>query len=56
MNDEQKSAWMLSWKPQNEAIARESLNEKSSSIWKFQRFLKNYLRCLLAMDKNIGRF
>ena len=55
MNDEQHSAWMLSWKPQNEAIARESLNEKSSSIWKFQRFLKNYLRCLLAMDKNIGR-
>ena len=55
MNDEQKSAWMLSWKAQNEAFSRESLTEESSAIWKFQRYLKNYLRCLLAMDENIGR-
>ena len=55
MNDEQKSAWVLSWKAQNEAFARESPNEQSLAIWKFQRFIKNYLRCLLAMDENIGR-
>jgi len=55
MNDEQKTAWRMSWKPQNEAFARESLNEESLGVWKFQRFIKNYLRCLLAMDENIGR-
>ena len=55
MNDEQKSAWTLSWKPQNEAFARESQEEDSLAIFKYQRFLKNYLRCLLALDENIGR-
>ena len=55
MNEEQRSAWALSWKPQNEAFSRESLDRGSLSIWKFQRFFKNYLRCLLALDENIGR-
>ncbi len=55
MNDEQKSAWILSWKPQNEAFARESLSKDSLMNWKFQRFFKNYLRCILALDENIGR-
>lgn len=55
MNEEQRSAWALSWKPQNEAFARESLDQDSLAIWKFQRFIKNYLRCLLALDENIGR-
>ncbi len=55
MNDEQKSAWTLSWKPQNEAFARESPEEDALAIFKYQRFLKNYLRCLLALDENIGR-
>jgi len=55
MNDEQLSAWKLSWKPQNEAFARESYDPESLSVWKFQRFFKNYLRCLLTIDENIGR-
>ena len=55
MNDEQKSAWKLAWKPQNEAFDRESHSDESLAIWKFQRFFKNYLRCILAMDENIGR-
>jgi len=55
MNDEQKSAWTLSWKPQNEAFSRESQEEDSLAIFKYQRFLKNYLRCILALDENIGR-
>jgi arylsulfatase A-like enzyme len=55
MNDEQKTAWGLSWKPQNEAFSRESPQGDSVSIWMFQRFIKNYLRCLYAMDENIGR-
>ena len=55
MNDEQKTAWGLSWKPQNEAFSREPPQGDSASIWIFQRFIKNYLRCLYAMDENIGR-
>jgi len=55
MNDEQRSAWWLSWKPQNEAFSRESKSEQSNAVWKFQRYIKNYLRCLFAMDENVER-
>jgi len=55
MNQEQKTAWSLAWKSQNEAFSRETSQSESTSIWKYQRFLKNYLRCLFAMDQNIGR-
>ena len=55
MNDEQDSAWKLSWKPQNEAFARESHNPESLAVWKFQRFFKNYLRCIFTIDENIAR-
>jgi len=55
MNDEQKTAWTLSWKSQNEAFSRENPKGDSYFIWKYQRFIKNYLRCLYAMDENIGR-
>jgi arylsulfatase A-like enzyme len=55
MNDEQSSAWKLSWKPQNEAFAREPYNSESFAVWKFQRFFKNYLRCIFTVDENIAR-
>lgn len=55
MNEEQKTAWSLAWKSQNEAFSRETSQSESIAIWKYQRFLKNYLRCLFAMDQNIGR-
>ncbi len=55
MNDEQRSAWQLAIKPQNEAFARERPTEDFLTSWKFQRFLKNYLRCILAIDQSVGR-
>jgi arylsulfatase A-like enzyme len=55
MNEEQSSAWQLAWRPQNEALVRESLRSEALLRWKFQRFAKNYLRCLKGVDENIGR-
>ncbi len=55
MNEEQSSAWRLAWRPQNEALGRESLDLESLVRWKYQRFAKNYLRCLKGIDENVGR-
>jgi len=55
MNEEQASAWRISWVPKNEAFARESPKDDSLSTWKFQRFAKNYLRCIRAIDENCER-
>jgi arylsulfatase A-like enzyme len=55
MNEEQSSAWQLAWRPKNEALVRESLKSEALLRWKFQRYAKNYLRCLKGIDENIGR-
>jgi arylsulfatase A-like enzyme len=55
MNEEQSSAWQLAWRPKNEAFVRENLNNEALLRWKYQRFAKNYLRCLKGIDENVGR-
>ena len=55
LNGEQLSAWQLALRPQNEAFARSNLEFDGSISWKYQRFAKNYLRCVRAIDENIGR-
>ncbi len=55
MNEEQLSTWQLSWRPKNEAFWREAYEGEALIRWKYQRFVKNYLRCLKGIDENIGR-
>jgi len=55
MNEEQASAWRIGWVPKNEAFIRESPKDDSLARWKFQRFAKNYLRCIRAIDENCQR-
>ena len=56
MNDEQKTAWGLSWKPQNEAFSRESLLKATLLPFGcFRGLLKITSGALYAMDENIGR-
>lgn len=55
MTDEQFSAWTLSWRPTNEAFIRETQTDQTILQWKFQRFAKNFLRCLCGIDENIKR-
>ena len=56
MNDEQFSTWQLLWRPQNEAYSRDVPTGEELLRWKYQRFTKNYLRCIKDVDENIGRF
>ena len=56
MNEEQLSTWQLAWRPKNEAFWREGNKGEALVRWKYQRFVKNYLRCLAGVDENIGRF
>lgn len=55
MTSEQLSAWTLSWRPKNEAFLRETQSEDNILQWKFQRYVKNYLRCVRGIDDNIKR-
>lgn len=37
------------------ALVPKGLSQKEEKKWKYQRFIKDYLRCVASMDDNIGR-
>ncbi len=57
MNAEQKKVWDAAYGPKNEAFlkARPTMSEKEIIQWKYQRYVKDYLRCVKSVDDSIGR-
>lgn len=43
------------FRPRNEALKQAKLTGKDRTRWNYQRYIKNYLRCVKALDENIGR-
>ena len=41
--------------PSNEAFRKANLSGKDLAIWKYQRYMKDYLRCVQSVDDNVGR-
>jgi arylsulfatase A-like enzyme/lysophospholipase L1-like esterase len=59
MTDQQKQAWDAHYEPENQAFlqqmrARELTDEQILS-WKYQRYIKDYLRSIAAVDDGVGR-
>jgi len=59
MDAEQKKAWDAAYEPANqrliEAIQSGELKGEAVTSWKYQRYIKDYLRCIRAVDENVGR-
>lgn len=53
--DEQRKAWDDAYGPKNEAFRKGNLKGKDLVKWKYQRYIKDYLRCIASVDDNIGR-
>ena len=43
------------FRPRNEAAKKANLTGKQRTRWNYQRYIKNYLRCVKAVDENIDR-
>ncbi len=43
------------YRPRNEAMLQQGLTGKARTRWNYQRYIKNYLRCVKAVDENVGR-
>ncbi|MEM6778784.1 MAG: sulfatase [Planctomycetota bacterium] len=43
------------YRPRNQAFREANLSADDRTRWNYQRFIKNYLRCVKAVDENIGR-
>jgi len=55
MNEEQRTAWQHAYKSENEWFTNANLSGKELDQWKYQRFIKEYLRTIHVIDINIGR-
>ena len=55
MSKEQRQAWDAAYGPKNQAFLDADLKGKELVRWKYQRYVKDYLRCVAAVDDGIGR-
>ncbi len=58
MTPEQKKDFDAAYGPKNEELKEKlaaGMSDEELTKWKYQRYIKNYLRCIRAVDENIGR-
>ena len=55
LNDEQLEVWNAAYEPKNEAFRGAGLEGDDLVRWKYQRYLKDYLRSVAAVDDQLGR-
>jgi arylsulfatase A-like enzyme len=55
LTPEQLEAWHAAYDAENEALEKANLQGKDLVRWKYQRYVKDYLRCVDAVDENVGR-
>lgn len=58
MTDSQKAAWDAAYQPENDKFLQQmkagKLSSKDVIRWKYQRYIKDYLRCIQAVDDGVG--
>ena len=57
MTTEQRASWDATYAPISEEFkkAYPSMNDSSLTIWKYQRYMQDYLGTIAAVDENVGR-
>ncbi|MFK7812999.1 MAG: sulfatase, partial [Maribacter sp.] len=57
MNAEQKTAWDITYNPIAEKFKTEyqTMSDSALTIWKYQRYMQDYLGTIAAVDENVGR-
>ncbi len=55
LTEDQREQWDRAYGPKNKAFRDANLQGKELVRWKYQRYVKDYLRCVDSVDDNIGR-
>jgi len=55
MSPEQMKTWRDAYGPKDAEFHKMKLTGKDLVRWKYQRYAKNYLRCVKGVDENVGR-
>ncbi len=55
MTKQQLKQWHAAYEPKNQAFRKARLTGKDLVRWKYQRYMKDYLRCIKGVDESVGR-
>ena len=53
-NPAQKQAWLNAYTPKNDIMRSQNLQGNELALWKFNRYLKDYLRTIQSVDDGVG--
>jgi arylsulfatase A-like enzyme len=54
MTPEQRRLWDAAYDPKNRAFRQAKLSGEKLVRWKYQRYMKDYLRCIKGVDDSVG--
>ncbi len=55
MNKNQKRVWDNHYQPITKDFIEKKLEGKELHLWKYQRYMRDYLACIRSVDENVGR-
>ena len=54
LTSEERMAWDKHYKPRNKKFLDAKLTGKDLAVWKYQNYMKDYLRCIKSVDDSVG--
>jgi len=54
MDNQQLKAWRSAYNPRNEEFIKTRPQGKDLASWKFQRYIRDYLKCIQSIDDGVG--
>ncbi len=55
LTDAQRAAWDAAYDPKNQAFREAELTADDRTRWQYQRYAKDYLRCIASVDEGVGK-
>lgn len=55
LTPEQLKAWNEAYNPRTQEYRAKKLEGRELVRWKYQQYMKDYLRCIASVDENVGR-
>lgn len=55
LTPDEKSQFEKAYAAENKILKEGNLKGEELAVWKFQRYIKDYLRCVQSVDDNVGR-
>ena len=55
MTPEEREKWLAFYNEANQPILNNELSGDAFIEWKFQRYIKDYVRCIKSVDESVGR-